>query len=358
MKTKKITFFIQDMYSTGGTERAVSLIANRLAEEYEVEIISLYRKNERVFYQMNPKIKVKNILEKELLPIQIYYPYLYMVTKNFFKDYKTDVFICAGMGMVGLTIYMRKKAKYLAWEHFNTLHGKVGGVMWLGRVLSAQYANGVITLTKKDMELFTKRFKPKAKVYQIYNPIEMTKISDDYDGKSKLILTVGWINKQKGFDMLVEVARRVFSKHPDWEWHIYGNGPMQKKIESLITKYSLNNNLKLMGRTNKMNELYKKYAMYVMTSRFEGFAMVNIEAHYARLPIISFNCNCGPDEIIQDGVNGYLVRCFDIDMMANKINYLIENPNVRIDMSSNTLLDKDKLQLENIIFKWKKIIFS
>ena len=76
MKTKKITFFIQDMYSTGGTERAVSLIANRLAEEYEVEIISLYRKNERVFYQMNPKIKVKNILEKELLPIQIYYPYL------------------------------------------------------------------------------------------------------------------------------------------------------------------------------------------------------------------------------------------------------------------------------------------
>ena len=113
-----------------------------------------------------------------------------------------------------------------------------------------------------------------------------------------------------------------------------------------------------MGRTNKMNELYKKYAMYVMTSRFEGFAMVNIEAHYAKLPIISFNCDCGPDEIIQDGVNGYLVRCFDIDMMANKINYLIENPNVRIDMSSNTLLDKDKLQLENIIFKWKKIIFS
>ena len=65
-----------------------------------------------------------------------------------------------------------------------------------------------------------------------------------------------------------------------------------------------------------------------------------------------------PSKIIQDGVNGYLVRCFDIDMMANKINYLIENPNVRIDMSSNTLLDKDKLQLENIIFKWKKIIFS
>lgn len=358
MKTKKITFFIQDMYSMGGTERVVSLIANEFAKKYVVEIISLYKRNERVFYNLDSKIEVRNIFEKEFHPIQLYYSYLYSATKKFLKDYKTDIFICAGMGMVGLTIYMGKRAKYIAWEHFNALHGKVGGVMWLGRVIAAKYADGVITLTKKDMNLFIERFKPKAKIHQIYNPTEIAKLSDQYDEESKLIVTVGWINNQKGYDMLVEVAKKVFYKHPDWKWHIYGDGPLKENIISLIEENSLSDNVKLMGRTNKMNELYQKYSMYVMTSRFEGFAMVNIEAHYAKLPIVSFNCNCGPDEIIQDGVNGYLVDCFDIDKMAEKINYLIENPNIRIEMSRNTMLDKEKLQMENVIKEWGKILFS
>ena len=105
-----------------------------------------------------------------------------------------------------------------------------------------------------------------------------------------------------------------------------------------------------------MNEKYKDYAMFVMTSRYEGFAMVNIEAHFAKLPIVSFNCNCGPDEIIQDGINGYLVDCFDTNQMAEKINYLIENSDVRIQMSQNTSLDKEKLDMKNIIKEWEKIL--
>ena len=69
---KKITFFIQDMYSTGGTERVVSLIANAFAKKYDVEIISLYKKNDKVFYTMDKSIKITNILEKEFHPIQLY----------------------------------------------------------------------------------------------------------------------------------------------------------------------------------------------------------------------------------------------------------------------------------------------
>ena len=111
-----------------------------------------------------------------------------------------------------------------------------------------------------------------------------------------------------------------------------------------------------MGTSNNMNEVYKQHSIYVMTSRYEGFAMVNIEAHYAHLPIVSFNCNCGPDEIIQDGVNGYLINCFDIEEMANKIVYLIEHENARNEMSNKTMLDKEKLKLDNIMKKWEGIL--
>ena len=228
--------------------------------------------------------------------------------------------------------------------------------MWLGRKLAVKYADKIVVLTKKDMELNKKRFHSEGKITQIYNPIELIKLNNDYDINSKKIVSSGRFTNQKGFDMLVDVAKIVFDKHPDWQWDIYGDGPEEDTVRRLIIEKGLENNVKLMGRTNKMNELYKEYAMYVMTSRFEGFAMVNIEAHLAGLPIVSFDCNCGPDEIIQDGVNGYLVDCFNIDKMAEKINLLIEKSDLRLKMSNSTMLDKEKLQIENVIKNWEEVI--
>ena len=206
------------------------------------------------------------------------------------------------------------------------------------------------------MKLNIDKFKTQDKIVQIYNPSEIGKSLKDYQKDSKKIVSCGRIDSQKGFDMLVDVAEKVLRKHSDWEWHIYGDGPKKEELIKKISEKKLEQNVKLMGKTNKMNELYSEYAMFVMTSRYEGFAMVNIEAHFAKLPIVSFNCNCGPDEIIQDGINGYLVNCFDIDEMAERINSLIENQNLRIEMSQNTFLDKEKLKMDNIMKEWDKIL--
>ena len=353
---KKITFFVYDIYQMGGIEKVVTLVANELSKKYEVEIISLHKKSDKPFYKLNDNIKVWNILGKELTPIKLYYPYLYLKTKKALKNYKTDIFICAGMGYVGLNIFMRKKAKYVAWEHMSSLAGKVGGIMWLGRKLSAKYADKIVVLTKRDKQININRFKTEGKIHQIYNPIEAIKIDGEYDFNSMKIVSSGRVEYQKGFDMLVEVASKVFEKHSDWEWHIYGDGPDMEKIQNLIDEKGIANNLKLMGRTNRMNEIYREYAMFVLTSRYEGLGIVNIEAHYSKLPIVSFNCDCGPDEIIQDGVNGFLVDCFDIDKMAEKINCLIEDVELRKKMSSNTMLDKEKLQMAYVIKEWEKIL--
>jgi glycosyltransferase involved in cell wall biosynthesis len=83
--------------------------------------------------------------------------------------------------------------------------------------------------------------------------------------------------------------------------------------------------------------------------------MVLIEAHTSKLPIVSFDINCGPDEIITDGKNGYLIEPFDIEKMAQTINHLIENPEIRKNMSANTYLDKEKLSITTIIKQWKSL---
>ncbi len=354
---KKITFFINNMYTDGGTERVVSLIANELAKKNKVEIISLCKTAEKPFYQLDKKIKLYNILKEEPKNLVKSFIKVRSRVKNFMKNYTTDVFISAGMRYIALTIFMRKRVKFIAWEHYNSAITKFGSLGWIGRHLAARYAHKIVVLTQKDKINNIKMFRSKEdKIEQIYNPIQVVKIEDEYNIESKKIVSCGRICNQKGYDMLVEIADKVFNKHPDWEWHIYGDGPDREKIEKAIKAKGLEKNVILKGRTNKMNQLYKEYAMFALTSRYEGFAMVNIEAHFAKLPIVSFNCNCGPDEIIQDGVNGYIVDCFDIDKMAERINTLIENRDLRQEMSDNTLLDKDKLKMENIIKKWEKII--
>ena len=353
---KKITFFIYDMYKMGGTERVLSIIANKLVEKYDVEIVSIYKYSEKPAFYLNPKIKIINILEKELTPYKLYYFYLAYKIRKALKNYKTDIFICAGMRQIDVSIFMRKKAKYIAWEHSNSGAPNPGVAFNTGRKLAAKYADNIVVLTKKDMQLNKEMFGSEGKITHIYNPISVNISNTSYDIDSKKIVSVGRLEYEKGYDMLVEVASKVFAKHPDWEWHIYGAGNEKENLEKLILENQIQNNLKLVGTTNTMQEKYKEYAMSVMTSRHEGFPMVNIEAHSAKLPIVSFNCNCGPDEIIQDGVNGFLIDCFDIDKMADKINYLIENPKLRKEMSDNTMLDKEKLDIENIIKEWEKIL--
>lgn len=356
---KKITFFTNNMYTRGGTEKVLSLIANELSNQYEVEIISLFKTEDKPNFNFSNKIKVLNIYEQAGIDIVKQYFKVKLHLKTVLRNYQTDNFVVVGMRYFSLVDFMGKKTKLVAWEHYNSYISKIGSLAWFGRIDAKFKADKIIVLTEKDRKNNIKMFKTNPeKIVQIYNPIEYRKTEKEYDIHSKCIVSSGRFNHQKGYDMLVEIAEKVLKKHSDWEWHIYGDGEEKEKIMKLIHEKNLERNVILKGFSKNMNEDYRKYAFFALTSRFEGFAMVNIEAHYAQLPIVAFNCNCGPDEIIQDDVNGFLIDCFDIEAFADKVNYLIEHPEERKKMSEHTNLDKEKLKMENIMKEWEKIIES
>ena len=355
---KKIVFFIHNMFAKAGTERVTTIIANELSKYYEVEILSLYKTAQKPFFDINKNIKVNYIFEMDPLPIKSGWLKNRKKVKAFLGGYKNvDIFICVDTSMMPYCVFLNKYTRVMVWEHFNSNFGKVGGFSWLGRKLASKHDIETIVLTKKDLKINQKRFKTK-RVYQIYNPVEFEVPNTEYDINSKQIISVGRINIQKGFDMIPSFAKEIFDKHPDWQWHIYGDCDNEEgeKLKKAIKDVGLEKNVILKGVSNKIKEVYPKYSFYVLTSRFEGFAMVSIEAHSFKLPIVSFDCECGPDEIIQDGINGYLVDCFNTKEMAQKINYLIEHPDERKKMSDNTSLDKDKLMLKNVVEEWKKVL--
>ena len=111
-----------------------------------------------------------------------------------------------------------------------------------------------------------------------------------------------------------------------------------------------------MGLVNDIYERYKDYAIYVLPSYREGLPLVLLEAKANRLPVVSFDCVTGPREIITDGVDGFLIDCYNKQTMANKILDLIESNDLRIKMSKNSYINLDKFSKEKILNQWIELI--
>jgi len=145
------------------------------------------------------------------------------------------------IGLIGCPVSM------LAWEHRNFDGGPKFRLEWLGKRIVCKWFDGIINITKKDMNLY-RDYSRKAKLYQIYNVCGVSSGCDsEYDSESKRIISVGYLSHVKGFDMLIDVAAKVLPKHKNWIWDIYGEGDARRELQEKIDKCFLDNQLCLMG---------------------------------------------------------------------------------------------------------------
>ena len=158
--------------------------------------------------------------------------------------------------------------------------------------------------------------------------------SDNSDkNHKKVIVSIGNMIPVKGFDIAIEVAITILSKYSDWEWHFYGDGSsldslVQKAKESIVCDRII-----FHGRVFNLEEAYRSASLLVMTSRSEGYGLVLMEAQAFHIPTVAFDVPYGPRNIIKDGIDGFLIEPFDIQMMINKISILIEDQRLREQFS-------------------------
>lgn len=356
-KKKHVAFLIMDFSNGGGTERVTSVIANNLKKKnYEISVISCQNGERSRFFLENGVNLFSLHGEKEnnkiLRKIRTY-----NILKEIVIEKKIDIIIAVD---VALYLYLfplqiRHICKCIAWEHFNYYIAK-NRVIKLARKLAAKYADGIVVLGKNDLNNYKKNINNIKNIKYIYNPIAI-KIDPSANMKSKNIIAMGRLAEQKGFDLLIESWSKLEKDFPDWTLNVFGEGSLREVLEKQIQRYKLEQ-IHLRGYAKDVDFELLNSSIFVLPSRYEGFVLVLMEAQAKGLPCVAFNCKEGPAEIIDDGVNGFLVEPLNTEMFAQKLRILMENERLRNEFSEKSTKDLGRFNTDKIINKWIDIIES
>jgi glycosyltransferase involved in cell wall biosynthesis len=356
----KIAFLIEDISGAGGTERVLSNLSNYLVNNnFEIEIHNLYNcRNTQFYYQIDPRIsfidhklghyKYKNILT-EIISVKR----RIMTVRNIVKTTNSDYLIGMWTDInCFLGIFSKLgTAKKIGCEHISYDFPK--SMLW--KYLRKKYYKNLyktIVLTeydKKNYKVFTNNVSVIPNALSFY-PKQLCNL------KSKTILSVGRLTKQKGYDSLILVVEKVFKLFPDWKLIIIGKGVERDRINREISKRRLNDKIIIKDPTPNIMEEYLNCSIFALSSRNEGFPMVLIEAMACGLPVVSFDCPTGPNEIINNGIDGFLVENQNIEEFTNALLDLIRDSKKMELFSKNARMSVQRFSSENIMKKWLNIL--
>jgi len=353
----KIDLVISSMVG-GGAERVVSVLANEFVERgHKVRLFTFSPVKDA--YKLDPRItRIK--YEKR------FYIFNFTSVKCFFfllwfyrkKSNRPDI-ISSHMTLIGYaTIPIAKlyNIKVVTTEHINHLNGQefLGNrILWK---LFYPFADAVTVLTKYDLAFFKKINK---NTFVIHNPSSYltNELLENID-RDKVLLVVGHLDRihQKGFDNLMDIAKEILPNNPEWKLKIVGGGAVgMAMIENKIKEYNLSEQVVLTGFRTDVDKIMQRSEIYLLPSRFEGLPMVLIEAMSQNMACVSYDCVSGPSEIITHNKNGILVKDQDKTEMAEQLNRIMQEEELRSQLRSNIKGSLNKFSVYEVTNEWERL---
>lgn len=375
----KLVYITPALYMAGGVERVLTLKANYFAEHfgYDITIILTEGKDKPLFYSLSNKIKVINLnigFEELWTCSFVKKVFVYLKKQRQFKKALTkelmrirpDITISLLRREINFINDIKDGSRKIGELHVNranyrnfeandsnfikTLFAK----FWMhSLVAKLKKLNRFVVLTEEDKDAW-----PELKnIRVIPDPLSFlpTKYSEL---KERCVIAVGRYVYQKGFDLLLQAWSKIEKLYPDWQLVIFGDGdrtPYEKQMKTFGVDAK---RCHLNGPTPNIQQEYVNSSIFVFSSRFEGFGMVLVEAMACGLPVVSFDCPCGPKDIVRDGEDGLLVENGNIDLLASSLSRLMNDETLRQSMSKAGLKNVQRFNIEQIAEQWRLLFES
>ena len=350
----KITFLLASL-GAGGAERVVSLLANKLVERgHLVEIICL--KFNDVYYQTDSRVKVTLAMQQtknrltELLWL-----------RKYIKKEKPDVVIPFTEGVYCFTILslLGTGIPIIASERLDP--SAMSSTRKLLKKLLLPYAEWLVVQTQSIKEYFPQSIQKKTSI--IYNPvvtevfreIDNGQLKIENEGKLNRIISVGRLYPQKNQEMMIRAFAKVADKFPGWQLVIFGEGPLRAELEFLVSSFKLEGRVLLPGRTEHVIEELRKSKIFCMSSDYEGMSNSMIEAICVGLPIVTTDVS-GVKELVENGVNGFVIPCGDEKKLSIVFEKLMNNRQLIKDFSKYSYAKRELFKIDSIVEQWEKLI--
>ena len=336
---KKIIFFAPNI-EDGGIEKNIIILGNYFtSQNKEVEII-----HSNISENIKKKLSKKILLTKSNINFNI--PFFNKIINNSIKSFiymlfklnpkkfdKILSFQDHPFAIIASVIKNKKSIIRIANHPIGSLkyfNNKINFFLKLFiKIFFYQFANLIISNSRESTNFFKKYIIFKKKCITIYNPIKMIKKKNKILKKQKILISIGRLDKQKNFAMLIKAFKILLINFPSYKLIIIGKGRERKNLISIIKKNNLTKNVKILNFRDP-KKYYQKAKLFILSSYFEGLPNVLLEAMNNKLPIVSSNCLSGPREILRDGKYGYLFEVDNIDDCVKKIKSALNNYNLSI----------------------------
>lgn len=378
-KALKIVYITPALYMAGGVERVLTLKANYMAEHfgYDITIILTEGKDQPLFYPLSDKIKVINLdigfealwtcgfLKKIFVYLRKQRRFKQLLTRELMR-LRPDITVSLLRREINFLNVIQDGSKKVGELHINranyrNFNTEQAGVVkrlfakvWSANLLRhLKQLDTLVVLTEKDREAWVEL----DNVQVIPDPLSLQPSNISHQ-TSKRVVAIARYSHEKGIDLLLQAWAEVEKRTLGWRLDVYGDGDRScyeqqaRELELDESRYQLH------GRTNEVEKAYVDSDLFVLSSRFEGFGMVIVEAMACGLPVVAFDCPWGPRSIISDGEDGLLAENGNVQALADNLVRLMGDEHLRRSMGQAGVKNVQRFSIDKIAGRWKMLFES
>lgn len=350
--------FVTANLGSGGAERVTSLLANQFCQKgYDVEII--FFRNRLIFYELDSRIKVV-VIEEECYSNAMWRKVLWL--RSYVKKTRPDVVIPFRVSVYCTTILslLGVSVSIVASERIDP---RIPDSYWtLLRRLLLPFVSHLVVQTNYIKSYYPKFIQKKTTV--IPNPVNdevfslpQSSLKGRGEERINRIISVGRLYPQKNQEMMIRAFAKVADVFPDWQLVIYGEGPLRESLELIVDSLEMKDRILLPGRTEHVIDELRKSKIFCLSSDYEGMSNSMLEAICLGLPVVSTKVS-GTEDLLKNGVNGYLVNKDDIESLATIFRRLVPDAELMDKMSLHNLTLSKQFRIDAVVNQWNSLLLK